>query len=144
MNSTMTLPTPQASDRASRTAATAPALPLLDLLGIASLGAVIAIHTSELSGKTEETAYLGFGYVLLIAASLVAIVLIAQRDLRGWILAGLTAASTMVGFVLTRTVGLPNATGDIGNWGEVIAIWSMLAEAIVLTLALVALRRRTV
>ena len=63
----------------------------LDLAGIAALGAVIAIHTSELSGKVDETAYLGFGYVLLIAASIVSIVLLAQRDLRGWILGGLTA-----------------------------------------------------
>ena len=100
-------------------------LPLIDLFGIAGLGTMIAIHTTELSGKIEETAYLGLGYVLMIAASLVAIVLMAQRDLRGWILGGLTAAATIVGFVLTRTTGLPGATGDIGNWGETIAIWSL-------------------
>ena len=44
-------------------------LPILEITGIAALAAIIAIHTSELSGKVEETAYLGFGYILLIASS---------------------------------------------------------------------------
>jgi len=114
----------------------------LELAGTAGLGVVIAIHTSELSGKIEETAYLGFGYVLLIAASIVSIVLLAQRDIRGWILGGLAAASTIAGFVLTRTTGLPGAHGDVGNWGETIAVWSLLAEGLVVLLALAALARR--
>ena len=58
-------------------------LPLIDLVGIGAIGAVIAIHTSELSGKTEETPYLGFGYMLLIVALIMSIVLLAQRDIRG-------------------------------------------------------------
>lgn len=70
-------------------------LPAIDLAGIAGLSAVIAIHTTELAGKIDETAYLGLGYVLLIAASIVSIVLLAQRDTRGWILGGLTCAATV-------------------------------------------------
>ena len=94
------------------------------------------------SGKVEETAYLGLGYLLLIAASIVSIILLAQRDRRGWILGGLASLATLVGFVLTRTTGLPSAHGDVGNWGETIAVWSLLAEALVVVLAPVALRRR--
>ena len=67
-------------------------------------------------------------------ASIVAIVLVAQRDIRGWILGGATAAATLVGFTLTRTTGLPGARGDIGNWGETIAIWSLLVELFVVVL----------
>lgn len=126
-------------DHSSRPAASR--LPLIDLVAIGAMGAVIAIHTSELSGKTEETAYLGFGYMLLIAASIMSIVLLAQRDIRGWILGGVTSAATMLGFVLTRTSGLPNAKGDIGNWGETIAIWSLLAEGLVVVLSLAVIAR---
>ena len=108
-----------------------------ELAGIATLGVVIAIHTSELSGKIEETAYLGFGYVLLIGASIVSIVLLTHRDRRGWLLGALACAAAIAGFVLTRTTGLPNANGDIGNWGETIAIWSLIAEGLVVVLALV-------
>ena len=116
-------------------------LPILEMAGIAALGAVIAIHTSELSGKVDETAYLGFGYVLLIAASIVSIALLAQRDVRGWILGGVTAAVTFIGYVLTRTTGLPKAHGDVGNWGETIGIWSLVAEGLVVLLAAIAVSR---
>ncbi|MCU1503770.1 MAG: hypothetical protein JWM12_3124 [Ilumatobacteraceae bacterium] len=137
MNSTLSRPQ---ADRLGQT--NADRLPILDLAGIAGLAAVIAIHTSELSGKVDETAYLGFGYVLLIAASIVSIVLVAQRDVRGWILGGLTAAATFGGFVLTRTTGLPNAHGDVGNWGETIGVWSLVAEGFVVVLAILAISRR--
>ena len=112
-----------------------------EMAGIALLAATIAIHTTELSGKIDETMYLGAGYVLLIAASIVSIVLIAQRDRRGWLLGLLTCAATLVGFVLTRTTGLPGATGDIGNWSETIAVWSLLAEGAFVGLAAWALGR---
>ncbi|MCU1365570.1 MAG: hypothetical protein JWL72_4147 [Ilumatobacteraceae bacterium] len=117
-------------------------LPALDLLGIAGLGAVIAIHTSELSGKVDEVAYLGFGYVLLIAASLVSIVMLSHRDVRGWYLGGLTCLATLTGFILTRTTGLPGSKDDIGNWGETIAIWSLIAEGLVVLLTGYALANR--
>jgi hypothetical protein len=123
-------------EHAVRTASeSAPALPVIDLVGIAGLAGTIAIHTTELSGKIDETTYLGFGYLLLIAASVVSIVMIAQRDVRGWMLGGLTCAATIVGFVLTRTTGLPGAMDDIGNWGETIAVWSLLVEGLVVALA---------
>ncbi len=138
MTSLLTRPVTSSADVAKATRR----LPILDLAGIAGLGAVIAIHTSELSGKIEETAYLGFGYMVLIAACITAIVMIAQRDVRGWILGGLTAASTFIGYVLTRTTGLPNASGDIGNWGETIGLWSLIAEALVVVLAIVVMLRR--
>ena len=67
--------------------------------------------------------------------------LLAQRRVGGWVLAGLTAAATLIGFVLTRTTGLPDAHGDVGNWSETIAIWSLVAEAAVVVLAAVALGR---
>src|SRR6476619_4239203 len=137
MNSTLTHPPAELTETIH-----SDRLPTVDLAGIAALGTVIAIHTSELSGKIEETAYLGFGYVLLIAASIVSIVLLARRDLRGWILGGLTGAATFGGYVLTRTTGLPGAHGDVGNWGETIGVWSLVAEGIVIVLALVAISRR--
>jgi hypothetical protein len=117
-------------------------LPTTHLAGIAALGAVIAIHTTELSAKIEETSYLGLGYVLLIAASLVSIVLLAQRDRRGWVLGGGACLLTMIGFVLTRTTGLPGAMDDKGNWGETIAIWSLAAEGFMVVLSAYMLRKQ--
>jgi predicted membrane channel-forming protein YqfA (hemolysin III family) len=104
------------------------------------LAAVIAIHTSELSGKIEKTAYVGLGYVVLISASIVSIALLTHRDRRGWALGEATCAATLVGFVLTRTTGLPGASGDVGNWSETIAVWSLIIEGAFVLLAGWALR----
>jgi hypothetical protein len=113
----------------------------LELTGIATLAVVIAIHATELAGKVEEVAYLGFGYVALIAAAFTAIVMLAVGDRRGWALAGATAGATLIGYVLTRTTGLPGSTDDVGNWGETLAIWAMVAELGICGLAAVAIRR---
>jgi len=112
------------------------------MIGIGLLAATIAIHTTELSGKIGETMYLGAGYVVLIAASIVSIVLIAQHDRRGWLFGLITCAATLIGFTLTRTIGLPGATGDIGNWGETIAVWSLVSEVGFVGLAAWVLGRR--
>jgi len=136
---TITEPTPTRPSPTSASANLSPAA----TAGIGLLAATIAIHTSELSGKVEETAYLGFGYVLLIAASIISIVMLAQRDRRGWLLGGATCAATLVGFVLTRTTGLPQANGDIGNWSEAIATWSLVVEGAFVLLAGSALRTQS-
>jgi hypothetical protein len=110
-------------------------LPTLELVGIAGLASIIAIHATELGGKVDEVAYLGAGYVALIAAAFVSIVMLAVRDERGWKLAGATAAATLIGFVLTRTTGLPGSTDDIGNWSETLAVWALVSEVGVVALA---------
>ena len=117
-------------------------LPTMDLFGIAGLASIIAIHVTELGGKVDEVAYLGAGYVALTAAAFVAIVMFAVGDHRAWKLAGATAAATLVGFVLTRTTGLPGSTDDIGNWTETLAIWALVSEVGVVTLAALALLRQ--
>jgi hypothetical protein len=41
----------------------------------------------------------------------------------------------LAGFVLSRTTGLPQATDDIGNWGEPLGIASMFVEGALIALA---------
>lgn len=113
-------------------------LPTLELAAIAALGSVIAIHATELAGKVDEVRYLGAGYLALIAASLIAIVMLTVGDQRRWWVAAVTAGSTLTGYILTRTVGLPGSQGDIGNWSEPLAVWSMVSEIIILLLSAVA------
>jgi len=45
--------------------------------------------------------------------------------------AGLSAA-VLLGFVINRTVGMPNAMDDIGNWTEPLGMISLLIEAAVI------------
>ena len=138
-NATLTSARPSRTERHAHSEVV---LPTLEITGIAGLSAMIAIHATELSGKVQEVAYLGFGYLALIVAGFVAIVMLAVGDRRrGWALGGLTAGATLTGYVLTRTTGLPLSHDDVGNWGETLAVWAMVVEAAVVALAAVALTR---
>ncbi len=107
------------------------------LLGIA------LIHLLDLPGKIHETPYLGVAYLGLIVASLVlAEALLRHDDRRIWTASAGLALAVMVGFVINRTVGMPGATEDIGNWLEPLGLASLFVEGAVTLLALGGLRRR--
>ena len=109
--------------------------------GIAGLTITAYIHLTEMSDKFAEVPYLGVGYALLVIACVAAAVLIVKGDRRGWMLGGGVCLATIVGFVLTRTTGLPATKDDIGNWSESIGTYSLIAEGVVVVLAAIALRR---
>jgi len=113
-------------------------LPILEVLTIVGLLAIAWIHLLDLSGKLDETPYLGVAYIGLIAGCAVAVALLARRDRRGFLLGGGLAAATLVGYCLSRTVGLPAATDDIGNWTETLGILSLVAEGAVVALSVAA------
>lgn len=107
---------------------------------IVGLGAVALIHLLELQGKLKETPYLGLGYIALIVACVVSGAMLLHRNNRtGWILGGGSAVATLVGYAATRTVGLPKAHGDIGNWLEPIGLASIFIEGIVAAIAMYSL-----
>src|SRR5437763_401675 len=88
---------------------------------VAAIGlcGVALIHLLDLPGKFDETPYMGVMYVSLIVASLaLAAILIRTSDTRAWAAAGALAAAVIVGYVLSRTTGLPQSMDDIGNWSE--------------------------
>ncbi|MBG6213204.1 hypothetical protein RCH23_000807 [Cryobacterium sp. CAN_C3] len=112
-----------------------------------SLAVVAAIHILDLPGKFAETPYLAFSYVGLIIASAVIIerVLVVGSRI-DFLAAAALSAAVMVGFIVNRTVGMPMATGDIGNWLEPLGLLSLVVEGFVIWQALVAvaLHRRPV
>ncbi len=75
------------------------------------LGAVLlitggAIHLVEL--PEQETTGLAVGFALSgLATVAVALFLLTRGPRLGWLLGGTAAALTFIGYVLTRTVGLP-------------------------------------
>jgi hypothetical protein len=79
---------------------------------------------------------MGYMYVGLIAGCLaVAFALVHRSSPLAWGAAIVLAGSAVIGFTLTRTVGLPQATGDIGNWGEPLGMASLFVEGSVIALA---------
>jgi len=99
-------------------------------VGIVGLGGIALIHALQVPEAFEETAYLGVLFIGAILASLaLTAVLTRTSDQRAWVAAGGLAAAIMFGYVLTRTIGLPDATLDVGNWTEPLGL---VAEGLVL------------
>jgi hypothetical protein len=102
-------------------------------LAAAGLVGVAIVHLLDAPGKFEETPYLGFLFLGLIAASL----LVAEMILRdggsiGWLAGAGLAAATILGYVVSRTIGLPGAPeDDLGNWSEPLGMASLMVEAVV-------------
>ena len=94
---------------------------------------IAAVHLADLPGKMAEVPYLGWAYIALIAASLVLAELVATRADRRLMAASAGLAVTVVaGFLINRTIGMPGAMDDIGNWTEPLAMISLLIEAAVI------------
>jgi hypothetical protein len=75
-------------------------------------------------------------YMALIASVvIVAGGVLFDRSPRWLLAAAAAAASVMAGFVINRTVGLPNATDDIGNWTEPLGLVSLVVEGLVIAVA---------
>ena len=104
--------------------------------GAVGLLGVAVIHFVDVVDKFHETAYLGVLYLALIAACLVAARhLILVGDRRSWTLAGGLAAATFAAYAVSRTVGLPASSDDIGNWAEPLGLASLFVEGVVVLLS---------
>src|SRR3954454_18838872 len=83
-------------------------------VGLAAIG---VIHLLDSIGKYGETRYLFWMYIALIVGCIAVGGLVLFTRVRGaFLAAALLAASALVGYVLSRTTGLPHASDDIGNW----------------------------
>jgi hypothetical protein len=97
--------------------------------GVVGLLRIGLIHLLHLPAKLRETPYLGWMYIgLIVGAVLCAFNLVRTGSDRAWMAGGVFALGAMAGYTLTRTVGLPDATGDIGNWLEPLGLASLFVE----------------
>ena len=96
------------------------------------LAGIAVVHILDLPGKWTETRYLGWGYIAVIAASLFLMERVITRASQWDYLASAgLAGSVIVGFVINRTIGMPGAMDDIGNWLEPLGLLSLFVEAFV-------------
>jgi lysylphosphatidylglycerol synthetase-like protein (DUF2156 family) len=103
-------------------------------VGLAGIG---LIHLLDSIGKYGETRYIFWMYVALIAGCLaVGAAVLFTRSRAAFLAAAGLAASAAAGYVLSRTTGLPNATGDIGNWKEPLGLASLFVEGSVMAVGL--------
>jgi hypothetical protein len=105
--------------------------------GVAAIGlaGVALIHLLDLPGQLGETPYMFYLYLALMVSSVaLAGALIGTSDARVWAAATIVSALVIVGYVLSRTTGLPQSSDDVGNWSEPLGMASLFVEGSLVTL----------
>ena len=100
------------------------------------LAAIAVIHLLDSIGKYSETRYVFWLYIALILGCIVVSGgVLFTRSRTAFLAAAGLAASAAIGYVISRTTGLPNATGDVGNWTEPLGLASLFVEGSVVAVA---------
>ena len=105
-------------------------------MGAALMAGVAATHVLE--ARLEDVRYVVVLFALLTAASLVvsALLLLGRALSVAWPAAALLCATAIAGYLLSRTVGLPQMPDDVSNWTEPFGIAALACEAGVMALVL--------
>ncbi len=104
--------------------------------GAVGLAAIGLIHLLDAPGKLSETPYMFWMYLLLIAGCLGGATLLLRGNSRlAWLAAAVLSIMPFLGYVFSRTTGLPGATGDIGNWTEPLGLASLFVEVCVFAMS---------
>jgi hypothetical protein len=105
-------------------------------VAIGGLLGIAVIHVLQLPEAFAEIGYLGALFIAAVAGSVVLAAALARTsDDRAWAGAGALAALILIGYLLSRSVGLPGFTGDTGNWSEAPGLVSMVVESLEIVLA---------
>ena len=93
-------------------------------------------HIPVAKQHLSEAPYIGIGFVLLTIAGLMLVQLLLNRDtVAVWTAALVVSALALLGYLLSRTVGLPQITDDIGNWSDPLGVVAIVSETVLLLAA---------
>jgi hypothetical protein len=113
-----------------------PAIRAVTAMGLIAVG---IIHALQIPGQLSGAAWLSAGFwMLAVVAPLAGLWLLARPSPLGWTFGGLVCLLAGVGYILTRSVGLPGDPGDVGNWLEPMGIAALITEGVVVILAVLA------
>jgi hypothetical protein len=103
--------------------------------------AVATVHVADQGGirVLNSPALLGWGFRLVEIGGVLTALVILARPARlawlGWVAGVLLGAGPFIGYITTRTVGVPGDPQDVGNWGYWIGTLSLIVEAALVTLS---------
>lgn len=107
--------------------------PVARLVGAAALLAGAGMHLVLVPGHALSVLYSLF--IASAAGMVVGALLLALAPRLGWVIGGGTAFLTFLGYVLTRTTGLPGVLTATGAWFYPLGIPSLIVEGIAVGLA---------
>jgi hypothetical protein len=92
-------------------------------VAVLGLGAFALIHLLDLPGTMKDTPYIGWLYIgLIVSAITIASALMRTSSTVAWTAVAGLVTSVMIAYILSRTIGLPQSSDDIGNWGQSLGI----------------------
>ena len=107
--------------------------------GVALALAISTAHVADQGGISLFTSpdWLGWAYRLIeVGGVLTALALLSPRTERlGWTAGIALGALPFLGYLASRTVGVPGDAGDIGNWGDWVGTFALIVELGMVTLA---------
>jgi len=111
---------------------------------VTCLGGIAVTHLADLPDKIEEAPYMAVMFCGLIVASAgLAIVLASRRNPPiVWGLAGAVAALPLAGYVLSRSVALPQLEDHVGDWTNPAGVASLVFEAVLIAVSLTHVSRQ--
>jgi hypothetical protein len=116
-------------------------LKIVALVAIVVLG---LIHLRLAGGAFGNATYEGLLFVANGVGALVAAVgIYRNRANWGWLVGALVAGVTLLGYVISRTVGLPGLPAEPDAWFEPLGVVSVVAELVFLTGFAMRWRRRS-
>jgi hypothetical protein len=117
--------------------------------GVRAVGAMLAlavatVHVADQGGilSIADPHWIGWGYrAIEVGGILTALVLLVPHRLvpgpawLRWTAALLLGVGPLLGYLASRTIGLPGDPGDVGNWGYWVGTVSLLIEAALIMLS---------
>jgi hypothetical protein len=111
---------------------------LLTWIGIVLIALEGLIHLLDAPDSFEDATYKGLLFVAIVLGAAVASVGIYRGHRWGWSFGALIAGSALVGYVISRTTGLPGSSAE--EWLEPLGILSLIVEGLFVGLYLTVTR----
>ena len=112
--------------------------------------AIAAVHVADQGGISgfASPGWIGWGYRLIEVGGVLtaALLLIPWSAWLGWAASLLLGVGPFIGYVASRSIGVPGDHGDVGNWGYWVGTVSLVIEAALIVLGvtmLIAYRQRS-
>jgi hypothetical protein len=94
------------------------------------------VHIPVTPEHLEEAPYIGVLFIALTVVCFVLAPLLVLADSRPiWLVSGLVNALAVLAYALSRTTALPQIGDDVGNWAEPLGMAAVLAEIVIVVLA---------
>jgi hypothetical protein len=98
-------------------------------------------HIPLIQDHLEEAPYVGWLFIVLSVVCIALAVVVLFVDHVGvWVLSAAVCLAAVVGFLASRTVGLPQIRDDVGNWTDPLGFPAVGSEALMVALAWLRIR----